>query len=145
MASSSKDEDDAQEQLARLQREFERLMRAFDTVTGHEGDTAKTDDADIDPELERDMQKALAGFLAKVPPEGLAPELQAAEAANDPQALKAALEKHVKPLFDAIFGVAEEHAKTAATAGREGRTPGSRTAMTLDLSGILEDDDEGSR
>jgi hypothetical protein len=133
---SDKPGDDGDAQLARMQAEYDKIMRAFDQVVGQSGDV----EDELDPELERELQRALQGYLAQVPPPGLTQ----AEI-DDPERFRAALEAHVKPLFDILFATSTVHARAAAEALRAGRDASRRSTSptaTLDLSGILEEDDQ---
>lgn len=130
---------DGEAHLARLDRDFARLMEKLDRIKGI-SDPASKDDAEpeIDPELERDLQLVILKYLS----EHKAAELTPAEMEDD-KALAQAFETHIKPLFDALFATAQEHAKAANEAIREGRDPSMRRAsskITLDLSDLLEDD-----
>ncbi|MCC6623664.1 MAG: hypothetical protein IT385_20570 [Deltaproteobacteria bacterium] len=131
MSGNADDEGDAQ--FERMEEQYALVMRAFDKVMGKSGDV----EAELDPELERDLQIVIQQFLAQPRPEGLSE----ADLADETR-LQRALEGQLRPLFEAIFTTATSHAKGAAQAIREGRDPSLRKGgPTLDLSGILEEDD----
>jgi hypothetical protein len=138
---SGNDTEDGDEALLKLDRDFARLMARFDQITGHRREPGEDDplEADIDPQLERDLQLALMHYLAQR--EGAdAPDL---DALGDEARLQLTLDKHIKPLFDVIFATAQAHARAANEAIRAGRDPSARRGpgdMTIDVSSLLEDD-----
>lgn len=126
-------EDEGDAQFERMDEEYARIMRAFDKIMGKSGEV----EPELDPELERDLQIVISQFLAEPRAAGLTDADLA-----DEERLHKALVTQIRPLFDAIFATATTHAKGAAQAMREGRDPSLRKGgATLDLSGILEEDD----
>ena len=140
---SGNDRDDGDEALLKLDRDFARRMARIDPVTGHRREPGEEDplQADIDPQLERDLQLALMHYLAQREGEPAdAPDLASL---SDEARVQMTLDKHIKPLFDVIFATAHAHARAANEAIRAGRDPSARRGpgdMTIDVSSLLEDD-----
>ncbi|MFO0744981.1 MAG: hypothetical protein U1F43_04795 [Myxococcota bacterium] len=131
--------------LPELDAEFARLMHAFDKVMGQEGQPPV--EPEMDPELERKLQEAMAGFLASPrPPVPTGPPgPDGKPGALDSAGLEQALQAHVKPLFDALFTTALGHVKGTADALKAGKEPPPRKGdpIKVDLSALFDPDDDG--